>query len=314
MTDPTFPPVLIWAIPAFGLILVAELIYMIYRRKDLMERHNTQDAVTSVALGFGNVASDILMGALSLGILMWVWQFRFFDLGHSLPIIILAFVIGDFKYYWKHRFFHTMRYWWMSHNVHHSSERYNIATALRQPWTNHIGLHVLIGIPMVLIGFHPLLVGFAGGLNLLYQYWIHTETIDRMPKWFEAIMNTPSHHRVHHGINPKYLDANYAGTFIVWDKMFGTFVEEQETPTYGLVHQMETQNPVKVAFREMINIIKDVTQSGLTLKQRALYLFGPPGYSHDGSRETVKQIWTRENMNWRLEGKARPDTQLDPAE
>ena len=127
-------------------------------------------------------------------------------------------------------------------------------------------------------------------------------------------MNTPSHHRVHHGIDPKYLDANYAGTFIIWDKMFGTFVLEQETPTYGLVHQMETQNPVKVAFREMINIIKDCTQKGLSIKQRALYIFGPPGYCHDASRETVKQIWTREGLDWRLNGKAQQSDVLDPAE
>lgn len=302
MADPQFPDVLKWAIPGFTLLLFAEYFYMKYWRKDIP--YNKRDGLTSVIMGLGMTLSDILMGALSLAILMFFWQFRFFDLGHSLPIIALAFFVGDFKYYWKHRFFHKMRYWWMSHNVHHSSQHYNISTALRQPWTNHIGLHVLIGIPMVLLGFHPLIVGLVGALNLLYQFWIHTETIDRMPKWFEAVMNTPSHHRVHHGTNTKYLDANFAGTFIIWDKMFGSFVEEEETPTYGLTHQLDSYNPIKVAFHELVAIVKDAFQSGITMKQRFLYVFGPPGYSHDGSRMTVKQMKIAEGL---LSEPATPD-------
>ncbi|MEE9348013.1 MAG: sterol desaturase family protein [Robiginitomaculum sp.] len=288
MSAPVFPDILIYAIPFFVAALLIEYVFIARRRKDI--GYNGRDGLASVAMGLGMTASDLLMGFVSLGLLMFFWQFRFFDLGHGLPVIVAAFIIGDFKYYWKHRFFHTVRYWWMSHNVHHSSEHYNLSTALRQPWTNHIGLHVIMGVPMVLLGFHPLIVAFSGALNLLYQFWIHTEVIDKMPKWFEAVMNTPSHHRVHHGRNLDYLDMNYAGTFIIWDKMFGTFTPEVERPDYGIVHPLKTYNPITIAFHELVSIVKDAAGSGLTLGQRFKYIFGPPGYSHDGSRQTVTQM------------------------
>ncbi len=303
MPDPSFPPILIYAIPAFFALVVLEFVWLRTRRKDII--FNGKDGLTSMVMGLGMTASDILMGAVSLGILYFFRQFRFFDLGYSLPIIIAAFLIGDFKYYWKHRFFHRMRWWWMSHVVHHSSEHYNLTTALRQPWTNHISLHMVIGVPMVLLGFHPLVVVLAGALNLLYQFWIHTELIDKMPKWFEAVMNTPSHHRVHHGRNPQYLDSNYAGVFIIWDKMFGTFVPEDENDPveYGLVEPLTTYNPIKVAFTELVSVIKDATQPGITIGQRLKYMFAPPGYSHDGSRLTSEMI----------KAKAAADKTSDPA-
>jgi len=144
----------------------------------------------------------------------------------------------------------------------------------------------------VFLGVHPLLLGFVGALNLIYQYWIHTEAIDRLPNWVEAIFNTPSHHRAHHGTNPRYLDSNYAGIFIIWDKVFGTFVPEnrEEKISYGLVQNIETFNPLKVAFMEMWSAIKDVCKPGLTVTQRFKYLLAPPGWSHDGSRKNSIQI------------------------
>ena len=170
-----------------------------------------------MAMGLGNLASDIAMGAVSLALLMALWPYRFFDLGASVPVILLAFVAGDFIYYWKHRAAHRIRWFWSAHVVHHSSQHYNLTTALRQPWNNHFTGHVLLSSPLIFLGFHPLLIGFVASVNLLYQFWIHTEAIDKMPRWFEAVMNTPSHHRVHHATNPDYLDRNYAGTFIFWD-------------------------------------------------------------------------------------------------
>lgn len=292
--SPMFPDVLLWAIPAF-VIFVALEFFLIRKRR---AGWHARDGFTSMAMGLGMTASDILMGGITLAIYYVAWQFKLFDLGHSLPIIILAFILGDFIYYWKHRFYHRMRWWWMAHVVHHSSEHYNLTTALRQPWTNHITGHFIMSIPLVFLGFHPLLVGFVGALNLLYQFWIHTELIDKMPKWFEAVMNTPSHHRVHHGRNPQYLDTNYAGTFIIWDKMFGTFVAEDpaDPPDYGVVTPVESYNPIRVAFDELISIIKDAAQPGLTARQRLAYIFAPPGYSHDGSRETSEQIKARASL------------------
>ena len=176
----------------------------------------------------------------------------------------------------------------------------------------------VLQVPMVLLGFHPALIAFVYGFNLVYQFWIHTETIGRMWGWFEFIFNTPSHHRVHHATNPRYLDANYAGTLIIWDRMFGTFVEEleEDLPRYGIVKNIGTFNPLKVAFHEWIGMFKDAFSPGLTLGQRLRYLFMPPGWSHDGSRdtsETLKAAYVRRNPT-EAGRPGLPDSKIEPAE
>ena len=286
----SFPMVLAYAAPFFVLSVALE--WWLVRKGKLAGAYETKDALTSMLMGFGNLASDITMGVISLSVLMWAWQFRLLDWGVSVPIIVLALIAQDFLYYWKHRAAHRVRWFWTAHVVHHSSEYYNLSTALRQPWNNHFTGFVLLSTPLVILGVHPLLLGFVGALNLLYQYWIHTEAIDRMPAWFEAIFNTPSHHRVHHGTNPQYLDSNYAGILIIWDKMFGSFVPESkdEKVTYGLVQNVETYNPIKIAFSEMWGAVKDVCKPKLSLVQRLKYLFAPPGWSHDGSRQSSASL------------------------
>lgn len=287
---PNFPMILAFAAPLFAGSVALEWFFV--SRKKLAGRYEAKDAWASMTMGVGNLLSDLLMGFISLGFLLWLWKFRFWDLGYSLPIIALALLMQDFVYYWKHRAAHVIRWFWSAHVVHHSSEHYNLSTALRQPWNNHFTGHVLLSSPLILFGFHPLLIGFVASLNLLYQFWIHTEAIDKCPKWFEAVFNTPSHHRVHHATNPRYLDSNFAGIFIIWDKMFGTFVPEREDEKiqYGVVKPIETFNPIKIAFVEMINIFKDASQKNLSLKERLSYFFAPPGYSHDGSRKGSKAI------------------------
>jgi len=282
--------VLAYAVPFFVLSIVLEWGFV---RKGLLSgRYETKDALTSILMGTGNLVSDLTMGFISLGILMWLWQFRVLDWGVSVPIIFFALLAQDFLYYWKHRAAHRVRWFWTAHVVHHSSEFYNLSTALRQPWNNHFTGFVLLSTPLVVLGVHPLLLGFVAALNLLYQYWIHTEAIDRLPNWFEAIFNTPSHHRAHHGTNPQYLDCNYAGILIIWDRIFGTFVPERtdEKISYGLVQNVETYNVLKIAFSEMWGAIKDVCSPGITFKQRLKYLFAPPGWSHDGSRKSSVHI------------------------
>jgi len=285
-----FPMILVWAAPVFGFTVAVE--WWLVRKGRLAGRYETKDALTSMLMGVGNLVTDLALGFISLAVLMWVWKFRLIDLGVTLPIIILALIAQDCLYYWKHRAAHRIRWFWTAHVVHHSSQHYNLTTALRQPWNNHFTGFVLLSTPLVILGVHPLLLGFVGAINLLYQYWIHTEAIDRLPQWFETVFNTPSHHRVHHGTNPQYLDANYAGIFIIWDKMFGTFVpEDADTEiSYGLVENIGTFNPIKIAFAEMWNAICDVFKPGLSFGHRLKYLFAPPGWSHDGSRKSSAQI------------------------
>ena len=286
--EPEFPDILTWAIPAFVALVALEWWWL--RRKG--RAYDWRDGLASMSMGLGMTASDLLMGAVSYAVLFWLWQFRLFDLGAGPLVVASAFVLGDLKYYWSHRLAHTVRWLWMAHVVHHSSEAYNLTTALRQPWTNHVTGAVLFSAPMVLLGFHPLLVLFAGALNLLYQFWIHTEAIGRMPRWFEAVFNTPSHHRVHHARNPRYLDRNYAGTLIVWDKLFGTYQAEEDAdrPDFGTVTPLKSYNPLRIAFAELAAIGRDVGGRELSLRQRLGYAFARPGYSHDGSRKTSAQI------------------------
>ena len=291
MTDQlTYPDVVNMAVPFFIIAILVELGWILWSGRG--GRYETRDALTSLLMGAGNVAAGILLGFITWGFLIFLWRLTPLDLGSSVWIVIICFVLDDLRYYWVHRFGHRVRWVWASHVNHHSSQHYNLTTALRQTWTGTFTFMMIVRAPLVLLGFHPAMILFCGGVNLIYQFWIHTEAIGKMPRWFEAVMNTPSHHRVHHGRNPRYLDANYAGVFIIWDRFFGTFVPEleDEKVDYGLVHNLGTFNPLRVAFHEWIALFKDVAKPGLSLKERFFYAFAPPGWSHDDSRDTSEKI------------------------
>jgi sterol desaturase/sphingolipid hydroxylase (fatty acid hydroxylase superfamily) len=169
---------------------------------------------------------------------------------------VALMLVWDFAFYWMHRAEHEVRLLWASHVTHHSSEHYNLSTALRQTWTPYPE-HLFL-LPLAWLGFEPTMVIATFGLNLVYQFWIHTEAIDRLPRWFEAVLNTPSHHRVHHGSNPRYLDRNYGGVLIVWDRLFGTFEPETEPVVYGLTKNIHSFRPLTIAFHEHRAILDDV--------------------------------------------------------
>jgi sterol desaturase/sphingolipid hydroxylase (fatty acid hydroxylase superfamily) len=285
-----FPKVTELAIPFFVVAILIEL--WLVRTGRARGEFETRDTLTSLMMGTGNVVAGILLGFVAYRALTWVWQFRLFDLGLSWWVFVAAFLLDDLRYYWYHRIAHRVRWVWAEHVNHHSSQHYNLSTALRQSWTGTFTGMFVLQAPIVLLGFHPAVIAFVFGFNLVWQFWIHTEAVGRLPAWFEAVFNTPSHHRVHHATNPRYLDANYAGTLIVWDRLFGTFVPEldEDRPRYGIVKNLGTFNPVKVAFHEWVGMFRDVAAPGLTLRQRLGYLFMPPGWSHDGSRETSQSI------------------------
>ena len=241
--------------------------------------------------------SDKQLGALTAAVSITVAVFAF-------PIALLA---NDFVFYWGHRLSHTSRWFWANHVSHHSSQHYNLTTALRQPWTSLIAGVYLLSLPVIWLGVPPALYFFAGGINLTYQFWIHTEAVDRLGP-LEWVLNTPSHHRVHHATNPRYLDANYAGILIIWDRLFGTFVAEEpaDPPRYGLVKNVRTFNPLWIAFHEYVSIARDVGRAR-SLSHVRHYVFGRPGWSPDGSRKTTTDI----QAEWRRRTQARP--QLEPA-
>lgn len=290
---PDFSPTQ-YAVPLF---VVAILIEMVWSRVRAPEAYEPGDTLVSLAFGLGSTVSGALFGGLSIAVVTAAYQYRIFDFGDQWWLVWwawpLAFVLDDLKYYWVHRAGHRIRWMWAAHVNHHSSQHYNLSTALRQTWTGSFTFGLLFALPLVLLGFHPAMIGIVGGFNLIYQFWIHTEAIDKMPRWFEAIMNTPSHHRVHHATNPRYLDRNYAGVFIVWDKMFGTFQPERhdETIRYGIVKQLGSFNLLWAVFHEWIGMLGDIWRA--PWKHKLSYLLREPGWTHDGSRDTSDTIRAR---------------------
>lgn len=287
---PKLPNPLDFAVPFFILLIIVE---MVWAKRAAPEKYEPRDTLTSLAFGVGNSAAALLFGSAVFAISLTVWDYRVATIPFTWWAWPLCFVIDDLAYYAFHRTAHRVRWFWASHVNHHSSQHYNLSTALRQTWTGFIALGWIFRLPLLLIGFHPAMVAFVGALNLIYQFWFHTEAIQKCPRWFEAIMNTPSHHRVHHATNPRYLDANYAGVFIIWDRMFGTFVaeSEEEPVRYGIVRQLGTFNLLWSVFHEWIGIARDVWSA--PWQHKLAYLWRPPGWSHDGSRDTTDMIKAR---------------------
>jgi sterol desaturase/sphingolipid hydroxylase (fatty acid hydroxylase superfamily) len=287
---PDFSPV-DYAVPAFVLLILVE---MLWARRRSPDAYETKDTAISLALGLGSTLAGALAAGAVFALLAAIHEYRLFDqIGWQWWAWGLCFVLDDLAYYWSHRFGHRIRWFWASHVNHHSSQHYNLSTALRQTWTGFIAINFIFRWPLALIGFHPVMIVFCGGLNLIYQFWIHTEAVGRLPRWIEAVMNTPSHHRVHHATNPVYLDRNYAGTFIVWDRLFGTFQREidGETIRYGIVRQLGSFNLFWSVFHEWIGIARDLWHAPWRYKLG--YLLREPGWSHDGSRDTSSTIRAR---------------------
>jgi len=287
---PNFPDPTLLAIPAF--ILFVALEWWGVHKKRLGGTYDTKDALTSMIMGTGSAVSGVLFSLLAFtSVSLWVWEnTRVGTIEFSALSFSGLLMLNDFLYYWKHRAMHRVRWFWANHVVHHSSEFYNLTTALRQPWTGPISGLFIIGLPQIVLGFHPAMVAFAGGINLLYQFWIHTEAIDRLPGWAEFIFNTPSHHRVHHGRNARYLDANYGGILIIWDRLFKTFVQELERdkPEYGLVAPLETHNPLIVATHEYGAIARDLWRDSWRIWRWPARFFAPPGWSPDSKHQGSK--------------------------
>jgi sterol desaturase/sphingolipid hydroxylase (fatty acid hydroxylase superfamily) len=260
------------AIPGFLLLLAVEAICDAVMRRDLYE---WPDTAASLTMGIGNVLIGLLTKGFAFGVYMLAYKVAPLHLGFAWWVWLLAFVADDFTYYWYHRTSHQCRLFWASHVVHHSSQKYNLGTALRQTWTGGF-MGFIFWAWMPLVGFSPFMVLTMQAISLLYQFWIHTEIIRRLGP-LEVVMNTPSHHRVHHASNGRYLDRNHAGTLIIWDRLFGTFEEEVEKPVYGLTKNIDSYNPFRIAFHEWKDIVRDVRKSP-DVHTAMKYIFGPPGW------------------------------------
>jgi sterol desaturase/sphingolipid hydroxylase (fatty acid hydroxylase superfamily) len=265
------------AIPAFLALLAAEALVAARRRRRIAD---ARDTAASLAMGAGSVLVGLAWGGAAFAACSALHRHRLFDLGAGPGLFALALLADDFAYYWFHRLHHEVRVLWAAHVTHHSSERYNLSTALRQSWTPMTALPFYA--PLAWLGFDPALLATVHGANLLYQFWIHTELVDRCPPWFEALFNTPSHHRVHHGSNPRYLDRNYGGILIVWDRLFGTFERESEPVRFGLTKNLKSHHPLRIAFHEWAAVLRDAWRAP-SWSVRLGVLLAPPGWRPEGA-------------------------------
>ena len=264
--------IILWFIPVFVLSLGAELLWAWKKQRDIYE---SRDTLACLAMGLGNVIIAAPLKLFWLWLYTQVYRFHLFELPMSAwwswALLLPA---DDFCYYWFHRCHHRIRLLWCTHVNHHSSQRFNLAVALRQPWTEAITGY-WFWLPLPLLGFHPAAVLIQMSVSLIYQFFVHTEAVRSLGP-LEWLLNTPAHHRVHHGSNPRYLDRNYGGILIVWDRLFGSFEPEGEAVRYGLTRNIHTYNPLKIAFHEWIALFRELA-AAKTFNEAWRAVASPPG-------------------------------------
>jgi sterol desaturase/sphingolipid hydroxylase (fatty acid hydroxylase superfamily) len=275
-----------FAIPIFiGFVAVEMLMLRYFGRSG----YSWRESLATIGVGVGHKLSGLVrFGALGAAS-AWLWNYRLAEVPlDTVWGLSLLFVAVEFTYYWYHRFSHTVRWMWASHAVHHSPEELNVLASFRLSWTSMLSGDFLLFLPLIWIGFQPAAVVTALALNLIYQSWVHTELIPKLG-FVDGVLNTPSNHRVHHASNEVYLDRNYGGVLIIFDRIFGSYVAEREDVPcrYGLVKPVGSANPIWIAFHEWIAMMRDVASSR-TLGEAFGYLFGRPDWRPDVRAETRK--------------------------
>jgi sterol desaturase/sphingolipid hydroxylase (fatty acid hydroxylase superfamily) len=278
--------------PLYLVVIGFELIVSNLRKQ---KTYTIKDTVQNVYLMLLNGGLDLLFRAIYVGIiLIFFYNNRLVEpIQNPWLYWIVLLVSEDFMYYWLHRVDHYCRLFWATHVTHHSSPQFNLTVGFRSSVMEPLYRFIYF-IPLALCGFQPIDIAFIYAATQTWGILVHTEKINKVG-WLEYIFVTPSHHRVHHGSNPKYLDKNMGMFLIIWDRLFGTFqpeltANEYQPIRYGLTKPLQNEGPVNIVFHEWKNIWKDLRKKGLTLKERWNYLFGPPGWSHDGSSFTSSQL------------------------
>lgn len=265
--------ILLGMAPIFLALIGLEACYWRRRRPEI---YSLPDTLSNAGLALMHQAAEAATAALVIGVYALVHRYRLFDIPASAWSIAALFVAQDFLYYWFHRASHRIRWLWASHVTHHSSERLNLSTAFRQSLTYPVSGMWLFWLPLAWLGFAPAHIIAVVAINLAFQFFVHTQAIGRLG-WIECVFNTPSTHRVHHARNPKYIDRNFAGVLVIWDRLFGTYVEEdpQLPCEYGIVGPIRSHNPIRLTFHEWQAMFADARRAG-GWRQAAVQLFGPP--------------------------------------
>lgn len=263
-------PMLNLAVGAFSLVVVEAAVSSAFRTG----WYGLRDTLANLAMAAGGFVVGVPGRALATALSFALYEYRMFDLPEAAWVWALLLVAEDLCYYCFHRTSHTVALFWAAHVPHHSSTKFNLSTALRASWTTPF-TGIVFWLPLPLLGFHPLWILSVHAVSLSYQFFLHTAAVGRLGP-LEWIVNTPSHHRVHHARNPEYLDRNFGGMLIIWDRMFGTFAEERQQPTYGTVKALRSHHPFVIAFSGWAEIAKRVLAPGLSWADRGGIAFGRP--------------------------------------
>ena len=265
------PEIIVWAAPVMFFFVLLEW-YISYRQnRKLYQRAET---LGSILVGLGNVVIAFLLKFVLLAIIVVVYNLVPWRMYFNWWMFIPCYIILDFCSYWAHRVSHHQRFWWATHVVHHSGEHYNLTVSFRLSWVQH--LKIVFFLPVAALGFHPVILFIVNQVAVLFQFWVHTEYIPKLHPIIEYIFATPSNHRVHHGSQEKYINKNFAPTFIIWDRLFGTYQPEDEKVNYGVTHNIEHKhNPIHINFHEFRDIWNDM-KGTKSWKMRFFYLFGDP--------------------------------------
>lgn len=279
--------------PLFLLAFMIE--FFVEKKRGNSVQFNWKEIGANLSLGAGYQVFEHVMWLLLTGaIYAWVFAHRWFDIPVNGWTILPIFVGMEFSYYCFHRSSHRVRWFWTAHVPHHSGEVMNFTTAMRQSLLNALVGNFVFYLPMVWLGVPPAVLLFCLAVDLAYQYFVHTESIGRFPKWYEYVFDTPSNHRVHHGRNPQYIDKNYGGVLIIFDRLFGTYAEEVETVEYGITEQIRSYNFLVLNVHEMVDMLRDVFSPG-PISQRLKHLVMPPDWQRPGHKPV---------RTWKTEGRS----------
>ena len=277
------PQIIVYAIPVMAFFTFLEIGYSWYQEN---KNYRLKESIGSTLVGLGNVGLNILFKVALLYGAVWIYNLVPWRISFNWWTIIPCYIIFDFFSYWSHRISHFNRFFWATHVVHHSAENYNLTVSFRLSWLQNI--KVIFFLPVAFLGFHPVIFFVTSQIAVLFQFWVHTEYIGKLHPVIEYIFATPSNHRVHHGSQEKYLDKNFGATFILWDRLFGTYHHEDEQPDYGLTTKIgDRLDPLFLNFHELRDIARDVRQAK-GIREKIFYAFSSPSKVDKKKRSTEK--------------------------
>jgi len=265
------PNIIVWAVP-FMVLFAALEIYISYRQEK--QYYEKKETIGSILVGIGNLIVSALIKVALLYLAVWIYNAIPWRMELQWWTLIPCYIIFDICSYWAHRISHQQRFWWATHVAHHSGEHYNLTVSFRLSWVQNI--KIIFFLPVAILGFHPVIFFVTSQIAVLFQFWVHTEFIRKLPRWVEYIFATPSNHRVHHGSQEQYIDKNYAATFIIWDRIWGTYEPEVEKVIYGITTNIENKaNPFHINFHEYKDMWQDIKKAK-SFRKKLFFIFGSP--------------------------------------